>query len=74
MQRKSWMSLGLIAILLIVSFLVLNSSAPAKEKKKPTCCKASMGECPVKNKTNSSGEMIMESLSRQFIAVAAFSY
>ena len=74
MKKKIWVPAGLIAILIVASFVVPHSSSPAEEKKESTCCKENMKECPAKPKTNSSGQMIIETLSRQFIAVTAFSY
>jgi hypothetical protein len=72
MQKKNFLSVALFTALLVMALFLLNSSAPAEKKKTPTCCKQSMKECP-ENNINSSGEMIIENLSRQFISITAFS-
>jgi hypothetical protein len=73
MRKKTFLSVMLLTTLLVAALFLLNSSAPAEKKETPTCCKQrSMKECP-ENNTNSSGEMIIENLSRQFISITAFS-
>ena len=76
MQKGTILSVTLITVLLVAAFLLLNSASPIKKKKTspatPTCSKLETKEC-VENKTNSSGEMIIDNLSRQFISIPAFS-
>lgn len=75
MQKRTILSVTLITALLVAAFLLLNSAAPVEKKETPatpTCCKQKMKEC-VENKTNSSGEMIIDNLSRQFISIPVFS-
>jgi hypothetical protein len=73
MQKRTILSVTLITALLVAAFLLFNSAAPAEKKEKATCCKQNMKDCPVENKANSSGEMIIENLSRQFISITVFS-
>ena len=75
MQTKNWLFTILFAALLVTSFVLLNSSAPVKKVpvkvESSVCCKQKMGTCtPSTEPQNSSGEMIIENLSRQFISVA----
>jgi hypothetical protein len=78
MQKRTILSVTLITALLVAAFLLLNSAAPVTpvEKKEtpaaPTCCKEKTKEC-VENKVNSSGDMIIDNLSRQFISIPVFS-
>jgi hypothetical protein len=76
MQKRTILSVTLITALLVTAFLVLNSASPVEKKETtpatPTCCKQKMKEC-VENKTNNSGEMIIDNLSRQFISIPVFS-
>jgi hypothetical protein len=72
MQRKNWTLLGIIAVFLTASlFLLRSSSATGSEKpgkvEKATCCKKTNPDCVEKGK--STGEMLPESLSRQFIFI-----
>jgi hypothetical protein len=72
MQKKIFLSVTLITALLVTASLLFNSSFPAEKKETPACCKQNnMKECAESN-TNSSGEMIIENLSRQFISITAF--
>jgi hypothetical protein len=76
MQKRTILSVTLITALLVAAFLLLNSATPVEKKETPatppTCCKQKTKEC-VENKTNSSGEMIIDNLSRQFISIPIFS-
>jgi hypothetical protein len=77
MQKRTILSVTLITALLVAAFLLLNSAAPVEKKETPatpapTCCKQNTKEC-VDNKMNSSGEMIIDNLSRQFISIPVFS-
>ena len=73
MQTKNWIYSLLFAALLVTSFVLLNSSAPVKKTpvkvEAPVCCKQKIGTCtPSAKPENSTGEMIIENLSRQFIS------
>ena len=74
MQTKNWLFTILFAALLVTSFVLLNSSAPVKKApvkvETSVCCKQKIGTCTPSEPQNSSGEMIIENLSRQFISVA----
>ena len=65
MQKKYLIRAALILVLLAGSFLILHSSTKKVTKKET--CNESMEDC-VKNKEKDgpSGEMIWETLSRQF--------
>ncbi len=80
MQRKIWMPFGLIVILLATTLLLRTtpSATPAAKKEipvpTPACCKATVTDCPIKNKVSPSGEIIIDNLSRQFIIVSPTLY
>jgi hypothetical protein len=67
MQRNNWIFLGCIAVFLTASFLALQSSSSSVPAEKTTCCKKIDPECIEKN--TETGEMLPESLSRQFISI-----
>jgi hypothetical protein len=77
MQKRAILSVTLITALLVAAFLLFNSSTPVEKKETPatpapTCCKQNTKEC-VDSKTNGSGDMIIDNLSRQFISIPVFS-
>ena len=59
------------AILVLgTAFITLTSSSPSSKKiEDPTCCQKKLPDCDVKTPKNGTGELIMESMSRQFITV-----
>jgi hypothetical protein len=65
MQKKYWISLGIIAVALIASLLLSNTPAPKKEK--ATCCQKAEKECSG-NKTEAPAETTLEPFSHQFIS------
>jgi hypothetical protein len=67
MQKKNRTFFGLIALLLAASLFLLHSSAPVQEN--PTCCKKSLNKCSDNKNSSAPGEMIMETMSRQFISL-----
>jgi hypothetical protein len=67
MQKKNWISVGFIAVILTASILMLNAAAPQKEQ--ATCCKKVSTECPLKLKKEAPREATLENLSRQFISL-----
>ena len=70
MQKKYRISLGVIAVVLIANMLLLNTSAPQKEK--ATCCKKAAQECPDSKKAETPAEITLEQLSHQFISLPVF--
>jgi len=69
MQRKYLLRAALILLLIAGSYLVLWSSTRTRSQKET--CTESMEECCKKQNDNeSSGEMIWESFSRQFITTS----
>ena len=72
MQTKKLISLGFIAVILIAGLLVLNASAPQKEK--ATCCKKVSKEYPNKLKKEAPASATLENLSHQFISLPVSSY
>ena len=69
MQRQSLLRASLILLLIAGSYLVLWSASSANSQKE--ACTESMEEC-CKKKTDKegSGEMIWETISRQFISTS----
>lgn len=66
MQKKYLVRIALAVVLMAGSFIILSSSIPAGKKQ---TCSESMEECSKQKENNTpSGEMIWESLSRQFIS------
>ena len=69
MQRKYLLRAAMVLLLIAGSYLVLWSATKAQPQKET--CTESMEECCKKENDNgSSGEMIWESLSRQFISIS----
>jgi hypothetical protein len=68
MQKKNWVILGIIVAVLTVSPFILHSK-PAPASENSTCCKKTGQPCTKTN--NNTGEMLPESLSRQFIFMTA---
>jgi hypothetical protein len=67
MQRKYLLRASLILLLIAGSYLVLWSATRTSSENK--ACSESMEECcQKKSDKNSSGDMLWESLSRQFIS------
>ncbi len=59
------------AILVLgTAFITLTSSSPSSKKvEAPTCCQKKAPACDINATKNGTGELIMESMSRQFITV-----
>lgn len=73
MKKINLLFIATFIIAIGTAFVSLTSSASdVKKAEAPTCCKKKATECPTENKKNSSGEMIMESMSRQFISMSPF--
>ncbi|HEV7781173.1 MAG TPA: hypothetical protein VGO58_07885 [Chitinophagaceae bacterium] len=73
MQKKQFFSVGIIALVLVASFLVLNGSA-TPEKSKPTCCKKSVKQCLEQTSPVTPVKADLEQFSHQFISLPVFSY
>ena len=80
MKNKNWVLPALIAILVASCFLIIgfSSHASAKKEKKEnsTCCsqKMKIKDCDVKTNGPSTGDMILENFSRQFLRIPSFGY
>jgi len=73
MRKNYWTYLALAALIVATGFLVLTSSASeVKPQEAPTCCKKSTEKCLPANKKTGNGDLIMESMSSQFISISAF--
>ena len=75
MQKKTWIFFSLVAVSFAATLLLAGRSEnPAMEppKNSTACCKAKMQECLKKQKPHAPGEVIMESLSRQFLQISPF--
>lgn len=71
MQQKYLLRATLILLLIAGSYLVLWSSTKNQNRKET--CTESLEECCKRNNQAPSGEMIWETLSRQFFSSAGFS-
>lgn len=77
MKKIYWTYLALTALIMATGFFVLTSSASnGKVEDAPTCCKKSMNkgmnDCQPVKKNTGNGDLIMESMSSQFISISAF--
>jgi hypothetical protein len=76
MKKKNWILPGLVAFLVVAGSLTVGFSSRAsvqkqKNKDNSTCCQK-MQEC--KTGDGSSGETILDNLSRQFMTVFSTGY
>jgi hypothetical protein len=77
MKKRNHTFIGLIiTIIIAASLLTFGSSAhaPIQKSNNCTCCKENSKDCAGKNNSNAPGEMIMESLSRQFLSLTISAY
>ncbi len=74
MQKRSWIFLSLAAVTVTAGLLLAGTPAsePAVKKSDNSCCKVKVQDCIKKQKANTSGKMIMESLSTQFLLISPF--
>gem|GEM_PF-1111536 len=72
MQQKYLLRASLILLLIAGSYLVLWSSTK-NQNRKETCTESMEECCKRNNQAAPSGEMIWETLSRQFFSSAGFS-
>lgn len=57
-------------LVLATAFITLTSSSSSSKKAEaPTCCQKKNMECDSNAPKNGTGELIMESMSRQFITI-----
>ena len=60
-------------LVLATAFITLTSSSSSSKKEEtPTCCQKKAPACDINAPKNGNGELIMESMSRQFITVTPF--
>ena len=74
MQKKFWITPGIIAAILVASLLALSNPKTAKSEQKPTCCKKTINKCSPKEEKSSPGQTTLDNLSSQFILVPFLSY
>ena len=67
MKNKNWILFAIIAVLLPTGLIAFSPSSPVTEQK-PACCQKLMNKCGEKEKT-APDDILMESLSRQFISI-----
>jgi hypothetical protein len=78
MSKKTLISIAILSNLLVAGFFILQSATPTKkaEKSEPVkpkeqaiCAQLNTATCTPTIKSNTPGEMIVESLSRQFLSI-----
>ncbi len=70
MKKINILFISAAILVLATAFITLTSSSPnSKKVEDPTCCQKKLPECDTKTPKNGTGELIMESMSRQFITV-----
>jgi hypothetical protein len=78
MKKKNWILTGVVAILVTSGFLFIGfSSHASSQKDKATCCSQKMApgkNCSAKPNNRTSGEMILENLSTQFLFISPLGY
>ncbi|MEP6700334.1 MAG: hypothetical protein ABJA85_03435 [Bacteroidota bacterium] len=72
MKKKNWALFAITAVLLAIGLIAFMPSSPATEEK-PACCQKLMNKCGEKEKTPPD-DILMESLSRQFISIIPAGY
>jgi heme A synthase len=74
MKKSNRLILAALVLVLALGTIVLTSSASGKNKTipSPTCCKKIESKCTPETRKNSSGELIMDNMSRQFISIFSF--
>ncbi len=80
MRKKNWISLTVLSVLIVAGFIVLQATTSSKKVKEPVkkqeqtiCSSIKTQECNPAKKAEGPGEMLMESLSRQFLSISIFS-
>jgi hypothetical protein len=71
MQKKSFFRLGLVALALGISFVILRAARPSPSP--APVCKKTKAPCPVRQIQAPSG-LFLETLGRQFFTSVLFSY
>ena len=71
MKKINLLFIAAFVIAIGTAFISLTSSASdGKNVESPTCCQKKAQECGTDNKQGGNGELIMESMSRQFISIS----
>lgn len=71
MKKINLLFLTAVVVALTTALISLTSSASdGKKIETPTCCKKKTQECGTENRKSGSGELIMETMSRQFISIS----
>jgi len=74
MRKNTWIPLTVLTVIVVAGFFILQSGAPTnpgptKKQEKPICSETKTSACTPIQKSNAPGEMIVESLSRQFLSI-----
>ncbi|OSZ80952.1 hypothetical protein CAP36_06860 [Chitinophagaceae bacterium IBVUCB2] len=78
MRKNTWIPLAVLTIIMVAGFFILQSAtptksaAPIKKQEQALCSKLNTTACTPIQKANAPGEMIVESLSRQFLSITGF--
>lgn len=77
MRKNTWIPLAVLTIIVVAGFFILQSAAPTKQtiqkeqKEQVICSSVNSSSCTSIQKSNAPGEMIVESLSRQFLSITS---
>ncbi len=74
MRKNTWIPLAVLTVIVVAGFFILQSAAPTnpaptKKQEQPICSETKTAACTPIQKSNAPGEMIVESLSRQFLSI-----
>ena len=73
MKKITWIPLGLLTMILVAGFIVLQSSgrttAPVPATKNEACTKNILAKCTPVPESSKPSDMLMESVSRQFLMI-----
>lgn len=71
MKKINFLFIAVFLIAIGTAFVSVTSSSSKNYKEEtPTCCQKKGASCETLDPKNGSGELIMESMSRQFIAIS----
>jgi len=74
MKRKNYLLFSLLTVFLMAAVVILSSSSSTEKAPKqaaPTCCKKTKMNC-TETKKEIPADLMLESLSRQFINISPF--
>jgi len=75
MKKKNWILTAFVAVVVASCILFIGFSSHASaQKDKSTCCSQNVNKCAAKTSSPGSGEMILDNLYRQFLAIKPFEY